>query len=29
MVLAQQLNSNHSTVHHYLQQLGKVPKLGK
>lgn len=29
MMLAQQLNSNYSTVHHYPQQLEKVPKLGK
>ena len=27
--LARKLSSNHSTVHRHLQQLGKVPKLGK
>ena len=27
--LVRKLNSNHSTVHRHLQQLGKVPKLGK
>ena len=27
--LAIKLSSNHTAVHHHLQQLGKVPKLGK